>query len=162
MVWFDYFLIGIVSVSALVSLLRGFFKEAVSLVTWVAAFFISSQFYLHLSPYITAVSDPLVRQGLAILALFIATMLVGGLVNHIIGKLIDNTGLSGADRVLGLVFGGFRGVLIICALLFFMDAFTAFPDAAWWKQSQVVPEMKFIIRWFFEYFESSSSLLNQI
>jgi len=162
MVWFDYILIGIISISGLVSLLRGFFKEAVSLSTWVAAFFISSQFYLHLSPYITAASDPLIRQGIAILALFVATMIVGGLVNHIIGKLIDSTGLSGTDRVLGLVFGGLRGVLIVCALLFFMDAFTRFPDAAWWQQSIVVPELKLIIRWFFEYFESSSSLLNNV
>lgn len=162
MVWFDYLLIGIISLSALVSLLRGFFKEAVSLATWVVAFFVSSQFYLHLSPYITVVKDPLIRQGIAIFVLFVATMVVGGLVNHIIGKLIDSTGLSGTDRILGLVFGGFRGVLIVCALLFFMDAFTSFPDALWWQQSIVVPEMKFIIRWFFEYFESSSSLLNNI
>ncbi|GAB7204612.1 hypothetical protein OS21_11010 [Dickeya oryzae] len=34
MVWVDYVIIGIVGFSALVSLIRGFVREALSLVTW--------------------------------------------------------------------------------------------------------------------------------
>ena len=45
MVWIDYAIIGIVGFSALISLVRGFLKEAMSLVTWFVAFFIASHFY---------------------------------------------------------------------------------------------------------------------
>ena len=38
MVWIDYAIIGIVGFSALISLVRGFLKEAMSLVTWFVAF----------------------------------------------------------------------------------------------------------------------------
>ena len=53
MVWIDYAIIGIVGFSALISLVRGFLKEAMSLVTWFVAFFIASHFYPDLAVYFT-------------------------------------------------------------------------------------------------------------
>lgn len=76
MVWIDYAIIGIVGFSALISLVRGFVKEAMSLVTWFVAFFIASHFYSDLAIYFTSFSDPLVRNGLAIAALFVATLIL--------------------------------------------------------------------------------------
>ncbi len=159
MVWIDYAILGVIALSALVSLIRGFTREALSLVTWLVAFFIASQFYQDLSVFITAIDDELLRSGVAVLILFVCTLFLGAMVNHIIGKVVDKTGLSGTDRVLGLVFGALRGVLIVCALLFFMDAFTASASTSWWQQSILIPEFKIVVRWFFDYLEQSSSLL---
>ena len=53
---------------------------------------------------------------------FITTLILGALVNYIIGQLVSRTGLSGTDRLLGIVFGALRGVLVSAAVLFFMDA----------------------------------------
>ena len=64
MVWIDYAIIGIVGFSALISLVRGFLKEAMSLVTWFVAFFIASHFYPDLAIYFTSFSDAMVRNGL--------------------------------------------------------------------------------------------------
>jgi len=158
--WFDFTILGIVALSAVISLIRGFVKEAISLVVWFSAFIISSQFYLQLAKFLTRISDELFRNGVAIAILFISTLIVGALVNYVFSQLVKATGLSGTDRALGAVFGAIRGLLIVSALLFFMDTFTPFSESKWWLQSLLVPEFSVIIEWFFEYVKGSSSFLS--
>ncbi|MFT5636130.1 MAG: membrane protein required for colicin V production [Cognaticolwellia sp.] len=159
MVWIDYAILAVIGISALISLVRGFVKEAVSLIVWISAFFVASSFYLNLSTLLTNISDQLLRNAASIAILFISTLILGALVNYIIGQLVSKTGLSGTDRVLGVVFGALRGVLIIAAVLFFMDAFTPASSSIWWQSSQLVPEFTLIVEWFFEYLKQSSSFL---
>lgn len=158
MVWIDYVILGIIALSAIISLVRGFVKEAMSLVTWFAAFFVASQFYADLSTLLD-ISDPLIRDGSAIAILFVLTLILGALLNYIIGELVTKTGLSGTDRVLGVCFGAVRGVLIVAALIFFIDTMTGFSQSLWWEQSRLIPEFGIIIQWFFSLVQNSSSFL---
>ncbi|SQH76207.1 membrane protein required for colicin V production [Shewanella benthica] len=162
MVWIDYAILTVIGVSTLISLLRGFAKEAMSLVVWFAAFFVASQFYQDLAVYLTQMQDEMLRNGVAVAILFIATLIIGALINYLIGQLVDKTGLSGTDRVLGLCFGALRGALIVSALLFFLDAFTGAPNTDWWQSSTLVPEFGVVIQWFFDYIENTSSFVPQI
>jgi membrane protein required for colicin V production len=159
MVWIDYAILAVIGLSALISLVRGFVKEAVSLIVWISAFFVASSFYVNLSTLLTNISDQLLRNAASITILFITTLILGALVNYVIGQLVSRTGLSGTDRVLGIVFGALRGVLVSAAVLFFMDAFTPASSSTWWQSSQLIPEFTLIVEWFFEYLKQSSSFL---
>ncbi len=158
--WIDYAILIIIGVSTLISLIRGFVKEAVSLVIWVSAFFVASSFYQELGAYLSNISDPMLRNAAAVSILFILTLILGAMINYLIGQLVTKTGLSGTDRVLGLAFGALRGALIVSAILFFMDAFTPAPTSNWWQQAILIPEFRVIIEWFFEYIKTSSSFLS--
>lgn len=159
--WFDFTILGIIAFSAVISLVRGFVKEAISLVIWIAAFVISRTFHPQLSELITQIDDPMFRTGTAVAILFVGTLIAGALLNYVISQLVKATGLGGTDRVLGVVFGALRGILIVSAVLFFIDTFTTFSDSQWWKSSVLVPEFGVIIEWFFEFMKERSSFLNE-
>ncbi|QIZ77175.1 CvpA family protein [Ferrimonas lipolytica] len=161
MLWIDYTIMAIIGLSILISLIRGFAREAMSLVVWIGAFFIASSFYEDLAVYLTQISDDTIRLGAAAAILFIATLIIGALVNYLIGQLVDKTGLSGTDRLLGACFGGLRGILVVAAVLFFLDTFTGLSDSDWWTDSTLIPEFKVVIQWFFEHIEQSSSFITR-
>ncbi len=158
--YIDWTIIIIIGLSILVSLWRGFMREVVSLVSWITAIFIAIRFYSYLATYFTNIENDYVRNGVAIAVLFIGTLIVGGIINFLLGQLVDKTGLSGTDRVLGACFGFLRGILIVSALLFFADSFTQIHNTEMWKNSQLILHFRFIIDWLFQQIQANSSLLN--
>jgi membrane protein required for colicin V production len=139
--WVDLFLIAILLLSAAFGLLRGMFKEVLSLLTWIGAYIIAQSFWPALDYMLTPLMSevPSIRAPLAWGILFVCSILVGSLIQRIVLELVRVTGLSGSDRALGGVFGLMRGVVIIVLLLTFIPLLIDFSHDAWWKESQLIP-----------------------
>ena len=143
----DFAILGIIAISVLVGAIRGFIKEAFSLLVWAAAFVLAFQYSgavaLQLENHIEL---PSVRTSLAFAGLFLVVLLVGGLITYLVGKLVENTGLSGTDRLLGGVFGGVRG-LILVLILMLVAGLTPIPKDPWWQHSRAIQSLMPLAEW---------------
>lgn len=145
--WVDWAFVAIIAVSSLISLKRGFVKEALSLLTWIVAGVVAWMFGGALSQHLTEFIDtPSARVIAACAILFVVTLLVGALVNFLIGELIRVTGLSGTDRFLGMVFGAARGGLLIVVLVGLLSLAPVQQDP-WWQQSSLLPHFLMVADW---------------
>jgi membrane protein required for colicin V production len=143
----DYVVLAIVVISMLVGAIRGFVKEAFSLLVWAAAFLIAFQYSgtvaLQLESHIEL---PSARTSLAFAGLFLSVLLVGGLLTYLVGKLVEKTGLSGTDRLLGGVFGGVRGLALVLVLML-VAGLTPVPQDPWWQQSRTIQSLMPLAVW---------------
>jgi membrane protein required for colicin V production len=138
----------IVAISGLISLVRGFVKEAMSLVIWVAAFVIAMTFSDAASVLLVNFIDlASLRQLAAWVGLFVGTLLAGAVVNFLLGKLVTSTGLGGTDRTLGLVFGVFRGLLVVLALVIALPKAIPVEQDPWWQESTFIPVFQSFEGW---------------
>jgi membrane protein required for colicin V production len=142
----DILILLVIAVSALISLRRGFTREAFSLATWVAAFIIARLFGPGLELMLEgAIDTPSARMATAFGILFAATLVVGALINHLIGELVRVTGLSATDRLFGTVFGAVRGVVLVVVLVALGGH--VFSADVWWRESILVPHFALLEDW---------------
>ena len=147
MTWPDYAIMGAIAISILVGALRGFMKEVFSLVVWATAFIIAYQY----GGDVAALMDDHIalasaRTAMGFTGLFIVVLLIGGLLNYLVGRLVESTGLNGTDRLLGGVFGAARGLALVVAVLL-IAGFTPIPADPWWKDSQMIQRLMPFIEW---------------
>ena len=145
--WLDLVILGIIVLSALISLIRGFVKESISLVTWIVAGILAFRYFSPmaglLEPFVEA---PTIRNVAGFAILFVSTLVVGAIVNFIMSQLVSRTGLSGTDKALGVVFGGARGVLIV-TMVVLLASLTPMPEASWWRDSASVGFFQQLAEW---------------
>jgi len=143
----DYAVLAIVTISILVGAIRGFVKEAFSLFVWAAAFLVAFQYSDALAMLLeNDIELPSVRTSLAFAGLFLSVLLVGGLLTYLVGKLVEKTGLSGTDRLLGGVFGGARGLALVLAIML-VAGLTPVPQDPWWQQSRTIQSLMPLAEW---------------
>ena len=146
--WADWAIIAIVAISSLISVARGFVKEAFSLAVWVLAFFVAVAFHERLAALMAdSVASVSLRYIFSYIVLFIATLLLGSMVKHLLGQLVKATGLSGTDRLLGMAFGLSRGLIIVMALLILLPMAIPVNQDRWWLQSQLIPHFMLMEQW---------------
>lgn len=150
--WADIFILGIVGLSALVSLFRGLVREVLSLVGWGVACWVAFRYSGTLAPTLGGSLDlpPSALVAIAFLALLVGVLFAFGIVNFLIGKLISTTGLGGTDKILGMLFGIARGLAIIVILVIFAGL-TPLPGDPWWRQSMFLPRLVPAANWAIEW-----------
>ncbi len=140
--WLDYAILAIIAVSALISLVRGFVREVLSLIVWVLAFWVGIRFSQPLSEHLVDyIASPTLRLGTAFAALFIVTLILGAIINYMAGQLVSRTGLTGTDRFIGVLFGIGRGVIVV-AVLMLAAGLTALPREPWWQESLLAEQIQ--------------------
>lgn len=138
MVIVDYILLGAFAVSLVIGFFRGFFREALSLVNWMLALWLAWRFSGLLDPLLVGVSSPVLKLWLGRVIVFVLALLAGALLSHLVAMLIRKTGLTGADRALGMLFGAARGVLVIGILVIGFQMLEM-DQEPWWQDSLIVP-----------------------
>lgn len=159
--WVDWSILALIAVSGLISLTRGFVREALSLLVWggasAVAWLYGGALAGHLAPYIEL---PSARVIAACAILFVLTLMIGALVTHLFGALVQATGLTGTDRLLGMVFGLARGALLVVVVVGLLSLAPVQQDP-WWRQSVLLPEFLMIADWsknlVLGFFQQSSS-----
>ena len=147
MTWIDLFIIGIVVVSSLISLLRGFVKEALSLAAWVAAFVIAWRFNGGMGSFLQGfIANKNLQFIVGFIFLFVLTMLIFAMIMYFASKLIQRSGLSGTDRAIGVFFGFARGLLLVIALVA-LAGLTTLPNSTTWHDSLLTSRFQAVAVW---------------
>jgi membrane protein required for colicin V production len=145
--WADFVMIFVIMLSLLIGLFRGFVREACSLVTWVMALYVAFMHSSSLSTFLQAwIKTPSLRTMITGALLFVVVLMAGAVVNHTISSFVSKTGLSGTNRLLGVVFGMLRGVLVVVVLLL-LATLTAMPQDEWWSKSRLIPLFMPLVQW---------------
>ena len=149
--WIDVVIIALIALSAILSLFRGFVREAVALVTWLVALWVAMAFYEDLAAILSQwISLPSAQRITAFAVLFICVLLLGAIVNFLASKLVNKTGLTGTDKLLGIVFGVARGGVIV-AILVLLAGLTPLPQDPWWQDSQLLGYFQELAMWMRSY-----------
>jgi membrane protein required for colicin V production len=132
---FDYVVLVIIGLSVLISMMRGFVRELLSLGSWILAIFVAKLYTLQLAPLLPeALPSESIRFFAAFLILFLATLLICNLLAIALSKLFKRAGLGWFNRGLGAVFGLMRGLVIVCVLVL-LAGFTSAPKDIRWRNA---------------------------
>lgn len=157
MSWPDYAILATIAISVLVGALRGFIKEILALAIWGLAFVLAYRFSGDVGSLMESqVSVPSARLAMGFAGIFLVVLVLGGLLVYLVGRLVESTGLSGTDRLLGGAFGAVRGVAIVVTFLI-IAGLTPIPADPWWKESVMIQRLMPLVYWAAEFLPESAS-----
>lgn len=138
----DYIVLGIVLLSAIAGVVRGFLREICSLVAWVLAVWLAWKLGPWLEPHLGgALRQPPFGTWAARGIVFVAVLVIGAGLAAIIDHFVRLSIFSGLDRLLGFVMGLLRGVVILGIALILAQA-VQLDDEGWWKKSRIMSMME--------------------
>lgn len=157
--WIDIIIVVIFLISTTMALLRGFVREVVSIITWVAAIWLavtqSEQVSYLLPQAIDSASFSFgekeygtnIRVGIAFVLIMVGVLVFGALINFVLSQIMKAQILKGVDRMMGMLFGLLRASVITTILVITASAFTTLPQTSTWQASQLIKPFERTALW---------------
>lgn len=146
--WIDWVIVGIITFSTLLSLWRGFAREALSLAAWIVAFVAARVFADPVASLMAGfIHNETARYLAACVIIFVGVLILGTIVTAIIAKLIKLTGLSVLDRLLGTVFGFTRGLIVVLVIVFVARELLPVQNQRALQSAVIMPHLEMIDQW---------------
>lgn len=131
----DWILLAALLLSMTVGAWRGLVYEVLSVMAWITAFIVAQWFAADAAKSLPMgnASEP-VRYAAGFALVFIGAVFAGGMLAWLVKKLVEAVGLRPIDRVLGMVFGLARGVILLLAVALVVNL-TPLRTSPWWQAS---------------------------
>ncbi|MGH6770419.1 MAG: CvpA family protein [Xanthobacteraceae bacterium] len=118
----DIILLGVMLVSALLAMIRGFMREILSIAAWVIAAIVTLYAYARLLPYAkTYFNNDIIAAGAVIGGTFLGTLLIVSIITVRFSDMVLDSRVGALDRTLGFLFGLARGLIIVVVAFLFFD-----------------------------------------
>jgi membrane protein required for colicin V production len=139
----DLILAGIMLVSGLLALMRGFTREVLSLIAWGAAA-VAAYFAIHspeLVAYASKYLQPEIVAKIAVGAgVFLIVLIIVSLISVKLSDAVVDSAAGAFDRTLGFIYGLARGlVLVVIAYLFYGWLIPVERQEAWVRNARSLP-----------------------
>lgn len=150
----DYLFVLVFLASLLAGVLRGFIREAIALLSWLVGLWAAWHYAYLLNPYLGgALAAPGLREWVARIVLLAVIVLVGSAIGALVGYLAQRAaGLAVTDRLLGLLFGLLRALVVI-GVFVLVGRGLELSGEPWWKGSRLMPYAEHAANWLERYAE---------
>jgi len=134
----DWIVLFVLVLSIVLSILKGFVRELLGMLSLIAAFLVGAWFYrIGATPFKEVVKSENIALFLGFAVIFLGTLLVGALVIWVAQKLIKFAQIQWFDRLLGAAFGFIRGWVLGSILFLALTSFDLQAERV--KSSQLAP-----------------------
>jgi membrane protein required for colicin V production len=158
----DYLIIGVLVLSMLLGLLRGFVREAIGVISWLGGLWLAWRYAHVVEPYLGGtIGEPPVSTWAARTLIVLAVLVVGWILAGILSYAVRHSGLSiMVDRLLGVVTGFVRGAVVV-AVFVLLGQFVQLTQTSWWKSSRLMPYASEGAGWLQSFAETGMSVLEK-
>jgi membrane protein required for colicin V production len=152
----DYVILAALAISLVFGTIRGFMREAISLLAWLGGVWLAWRYAHLVTPFLGGLLGEEPQRTWVARAIVVAVVLLfGWLVAGILSYFIHQSGLSlMLDRILGGLFGVLRGAVLV-SLLIMLGQLVQLDQVTWWKKSQLIPHAVTVSQWISGFAESA-------
>ena len=144
----DFIIVAIIGISVIVGAMRGFVREIVALAAWLVGLWVAWRFSGFLHPYLGGIlATPEQKAWVARGIMLLLVLLAGAMVGSVLSWLTHTAaGLGVIDRVVGVLFGLTRGVVLV-GFATLLGLSLRLEHEPWWKHARLAPYAETVGGW---------------
>ena len=156
----DHLFAIILLASGVLGFIRGFIREAISLLSWLIALWVAWHYADIVNPWLGgALAEPGIREWAGRAIVFLLVLLLGAVAGSIAAYFAHRAaGLAVADRVIGTTFGLLRGIVIV-GLIVIGGRAVHLDGESWWQNTRSMPVAQAVANWLERYAEPAAAEL---